>query len=107
MIKVRTVNPVGIREIGEFLGVRFKKAVNSGKGAGDFDSSMLAAWAADAEFQLDEGNPPVIEIKHWDSISGATETFEVSPEGVDTRYWDDDGNEVSQADYEKAMELEK
>ncbi len=107
MIKVRTVNTVGIREIGEFLGVRFKKAVNSGTGADYFDSSMLAAWAADAEFQLGEGNPPLIEIKGVDSVSGTPETFEVSPEGVDTRYLDDDGNEVSQADYEKAMELEK
>ena len=45
---------------------------------------MLRAWAADAEFQLAEGNSATIEIKSWDTLSGHTETFAVSDAGIDT-----------------------
>lgn len=94
VIKYQTINQNGLIEIAEFLGRRFKKAVISGEGAGYFDDSMLAAWAAEAEFQLAEGNPPSIEISGFDSVSGNPETFEVSPEGVDTNYVDGFGNDI-------------
>lgn len=72
---VRTINQTGIREIYEFLTDNHKQE--------EFTESMLNAWAADAEFQMDEGNPPTIEIKAWDSVSGHTVEFTVSDAGVD------------------------
>jgi hypothetical protein len=44
---------------------------------------MLRAWAADAEFQLAEGNDSFIEIWSFDTISGHTETFSISDAGID------------------------
>ena len=35
------------------------------------------AYAADAEFQIAEGNPPCFEIKKWDTVSGHTEEIEI------------------------------
>ena len=72
---VRTINQTGIREIYEFLTDNHKQE--------EFTETMLAAWAADAEFQMDEGNPPTIEIKAWDSVSGHAVEFTVSEAGVD------------------------
>jgi len=44
---------------------------------------MLLAWAADAEFQLSDGNPATIEIKSSDSIHGHTQEFNISDCGFD------------------------
>lgn len=46
---------------------------------------MLQAWAADAEFQLREGNPPSIEIRSLDAVSGHTEEYTLSRAGLDCR----------------------
>lgn len=70
-----SINAIGIKEIHQFLADHHKK------GGDHFSADMLRAWAADAEFQLDEGNTPTIEIKSWDSVSGHTESFTVSDEG--------------------------
>lgn len=72
-----TVNASGLNEIKEFL------AANHKNGGGHFNTDMLRAWAADAEFQLAEGNPATIEIKSWDSIHGRTQEFTISDAGLD------------------------
>lgn len=73
----RTVNATGLAEIAAFLAAHHKL------GGEHFTPDMLRAWAADAEFQLAEGNTPSIEIKSWDAVSGHTETFTVSDTGID------------------------
>lgn len=72
-----TVNEQGLNEIKEFL------AANHKRGGDHFDRDMLTAWAADAEFQLAEGNPATIEIKSFDSIHGRTQEFTISDAGLD------------------------
>ena len=56
----RVVNERGLEEIRDFLGRRHKL------GRDHFDDEMIRAWASDAEFQLGEGNPPIIEIRSFD-----------------------------------------
>jgi hypothetical protein len=75
---IRTINTIGIQEIESFLAFHHKKGHH-------FSQEQLRAWAADAEFQMDEGNTPTIEIPAWDSQSGHTETFTISDAGVDTQ----------------------
>lgn len=72
------VNTNGLNQIHQFLAEHHKK------GGEHFDKDMLRAWAADAEFQLAEGNPASIEIRSWDAVSGHTETFTISAEGLDS-----------------------
>ena len=72
-----SINEQGLNEIKEFLDDNHKK------GGGHFDRDMLLAWAADAEFQLSEGNPASIEIKSFDSIHGRTQEFTISDAGLD------------------------
>lgn len=72
-----TVNAAGLAEIKEFLEDKHKL------GGDHFNSDMLRAWAADAEFQLAEGNTPSIEISSRDSVSGRTETYTISDAGLD------------------------
>ena len=72
-----TVNEQGLNEIKGFLEANHKKGDNH------FDRDMLLAWAADAEFQLSEGNPATIEIKSWDSIHGRTQELTISDDGLD------------------------
>lgn len=79
-IATRTINASGLNEIKEFL------AANHKKGGDHFTRDMLQAWAADAEFQMSEGNSPSIEIKSYDSIHGYTQEYTVSDAGIDTEY---------------------
>lgn len=72
-----TVNAAGLAEIGEFLASKHKL------GGDHFTRDMLQAWAADAEFQLAEGNSATIEIKSWDALSGHTETYTITGAGLD------------------------
>lgn len=74
----RSVNEVGLAEIKEFL------AANHKKGGDHFTRDMLQAWAADAEFQLGEGNPASIEITAPNSIHGRTQEYTISDAGLDT-----------------------
>jgi hypothetical protein len=76
-IKQYSVNEKGIAEIQAFLAEKHKL------GGDQFDLSMLQAWAHDAEFQLSEGNSASIEIRSFDSISGHTENYTISPDGLD------------------------
>jgi len=75
--KQYSVNEQGLNEIKEFL------ASNHKKGGDHFTREMIQAWAADAEFQLGEGNPAMIEIRSFDAVSGHTETFTLSDAGLD------------------------
>lgn len=77
-IEIKTVNALGLNEIKEFLASHHKK------GGEYFSEAMLDAWAADAEFQLAEGNPAMIEIRSWDSVSGATCEYRISDAGLDS-----------------------
>lgn len=74
----KIVNENGLRQIHQFLDGHHKK------GGDHFDRSMLLAWAADAEFQLAEGNPACIELRSWDTVSGHTETFTITEDGLDS-----------------------
>ena len=74
----RSINKIGLNEIAEFLGTHHKL------GRDHFTDDMLRAWAADAEFQLSEGNDASIEIRSLDSVSGHTETFTISDAGLDS-----------------------
>lgn len=76
---IRTINALGISEIENFLAFRHKKGHH-------FTADMLRAWAAEAEFQMAEGNSPSVEIKSRDSQSGRTQLFTVSDAGIDTEY---------------------
>lgn len=67
-----TVNEKGLAEIHHFLAEHHKK------GRDHFTRAMLLAWAADAEAAAEGGNPPHIEIRSWDSVSGHAEVFVVS-----------------------------
>lgn len=77
-ITLYRVNATGLREIHAFL------ASHHRLGGAHFSPDMLRAWAADAEFQLGEGNPACIEVPARDSVSGATVEYRISPEGLDT-----------------------
>jgi hypothetical protein len=74
-----SINANGIAQIANFLKINHKKgAMISG------NTDMLYAWAADAEFQLAEGNPASIEIRSFDSVHGYTQTIDISNEGLDS-----------------------
>jgi hypothetical protein len=70
-----TVNENGMQQISEFLAANHKQ--------GSFSDEQIRAWAADAEFQLGEGNPPSIEIRSSDSVHGRTQEFTISDAGID------------------------
>jgi hypothetical protein len=73
---MQTINETGLVEILDYL------AANHKKGRAHFTPDMLRAWAAEAEFQLAEGNPASIELKSWDSVHGYTQEFTVSDAGI-------------------------
>jgi len=70
------INAEGLRQIRVFLSQCHRL------GGDHFTPDMLRAWAAEAEFQLAEGNSPTIEIASWDSLSGRAEVFTLEPGGV-------------------------
>lgn len=85
-IELKSVNTAGLEEIRAFL-------VQHHRRGEDMTDDMIRAWARDAEFQMGEGNPPTIEIRAWDSLSGAAVEFRVSPAGIDTELVDDGSDE--------------
>lgn len=74
----QSINSNGIAQIADFLKVNHKKGEMISQ-----DKNMLLAWAQEAEYQLEEGNPATIEIRSFDSVHGRTQEFTVSPEGID------------------------
>lgn len=77
-MNIKTVNALGLAEIRILLSRHHRL------GGNHFTDDMILAWAKDVEFQLDEGNSPCFEIQAWDSVSGHTQEFELSPEGLET-----------------------
>lgn len=77
------VNDKGVQMIAEFLAANHKRQK-------PFTHNMLLAWAADAETQLMLGNSPTIEVRSWDSLSGATITFTVPDEGISSEEFSED-----------------
>ena len=41
------------------------------------DARALDAWCNEAEESMGNGNPPMVEMSHLHTVSGATETFTV------------------------------
>ncbi len=74
----REINDAGAQEILAFLQASHKR----GAALGDKE---LAAWVADADFQLAEGNTPSIEVRAADSVHGHACTYTVSDAGVSVR----------------------
>lgn len=50
------INETGLQEIRDFLSINHKKGDN-------FTDAQIQAWAADAEFQMAEGNPRALKLK--------------------------------------------
>lgn len=78
-----TINYAGLEQIRRFLVANHKRGEELYSEDVPMVTDMLRAWAADAEFQLSEGNPARIELKARDSIHGYTQEFEVSEAGID------------------------
>jgi hypothetical protein len=81
----RTVNENGLAQIAKFLSENTSKQFTL-----EADRAALNAWAADAEFQMGNGNPPCIEISSAASIHGYTQEFEISAEGIDAETLNDE-----------------
>jgi len=72
-----TINKIGLSLISKFLHERHVLGFQG------FSDGMVLAWGAEAEERLNEGQPPVIELKSWQSVVRNTESFEVPDEGFD------------------------
>lgn len=72
----QAINKIGREEIKRFLEDNQQRVC--------VWDDALDEWCEDAEFQLREGNPPSVEIPHYQSKSGRTEEYTVSDKGVDT-----------------------
>lgn len=81
-ITIRTINSHGKQEILEFL--RKNHRYCAGENQDFFSEEMLHAWAGDAEFQMEEGNPPTIEIPAHNANYGHAIEFRISDAGVDS-----------------------
>ena len=85
---MRTINDTGREEIRSFL------ADNHQRAAGGFSTAQIDARVREAEFSLAEGNDASIELWFADSVHGHTQTFYVSPAGIDEQ--DDEAAEEEQ-----------
>lgn len=70
MEKFKSVNEQGLKEIERVLN-RYHKLVKA-HGEGYFSYAQLCAWADSVDFQLSEGNAPVLEIPACESVTGTT-----------------------------------
>ena len=77
---MKTVNEHGRVEIKEFLQNNHKYFINREISCND---AMIHAWASDAEFQMQSGNSPTIEIPGYQSTKGYAVTFTISEKGVE------------------------
>lgn len=75
---MRFVNEKGLKEIHEFLVTHHRL----GRLARDHLEPMLGAWAGEAENHMGCGNPPTVEIRSRDSVSGHTEVLTISESGI-------------------------
>ena len=81
----RTVNENGLAQIAKFLSENTSQQFTLKS-----DRAALYAWAADAEFQMGDGNPLCIEISPIASIHGRAQEFEISADGIDTEIQNDE-----------------
>lgn len=77
-ITTYTINENGLNEIKEFLQANHKRGAALGP-------KEIAAWAAEAEVQLGEGNSPTIEVGAAHSEHGHAVTYTVSSDGLDAQ----------------------
>lgn len=76
-MQVATINANGLNQIAEALGVHHKL------GRDHFTAPMLAAWASEAEEHFADGNGCYIEIRSFDSNSGAPVEVTITEDGYD------------------------
>ncbi|TAL87483.1 MAG: hypothetical protein EPN46_03910 [Candidimonas sp.] len=84
-MKYQIITPAGLAEISDILRQKHKTFLNVAPTA-----EQLSAWAAEAEFQLGEGNPASIEIKARDHINGWAQDFNLSAAAVEWAGEDDE-----------------
>lgn len=75
--KIYTVNGKGLDEIHQFLAEHHKDGLSFA------NKASLYAYALEAESHIDDKNPAFIELKSWETLSGHTETFDLSRECID------------------------
>lgn len=79
-----SVNGIGMEEIRNFLIDNHKHSeIFEMSPCGGYAADRLNAWAADAEFSMSEGNGATIGLSQFDSADGMTDTFTISPAGLD------------------------
>lgn len=79
---MKTINEKGLAAIAQWLAEKHKRPADV--------AGREGAWASDAERSMLNGNPPLIEIRAWDSASGRTEAFVVPSSGIDVSEDDTD-----------------
>lgn len=72
---MKTINEKGLAAIAQWLAEKHKRPADV--------AGREGAWASDAEQSMLNGNPPLIEIRAWDAVSGHTECFRVPDECID------------------------
>lgn len=76
-MQVATINANGLTQIAAALAKHHKL------GGDHFTTSMIQAWASEAEEHFADGNGCYIEIRAFDSTSGAPVEFTITPDGYD------------------------
>lgn len=84
-MKYQIITPAGLAEISSILRQNHQSFLNEAPTA-----EQLSAWAADAEFQLGEGNRASIEIKAHNHVSGYAQDFNLSAAAVEWAGEDDE-----------------
>jgi hypothetical protein len=76
-MQIARINAHGLNQIAEALGRHHKL------GREHFTPVMLNSWASDAEDHFNDGNGCYFEIRSFDTNSGSSVEFIVTPEGYD------------------------
>jgi len=83
-MKIAHINSKGLIQISRALGQHHKL------GADHFTPEMLSAWAEEAESHFNNGNGCRVEIRSFDSNSGAPVEVVITPDGYDVENVNDD-----------------
>ena len=76
------LNEHGLKEIREFLVENHKNGEWFADDLPDV-TKALHGYAQEAERQIGFGNPPSIELKAWETVTGHTQEFRISDAGLD------------------------